>query len=46
MDEGFSRRTFLAGAAAAATVTALDGAQAQSPAVDNIPIIDAHIHLL
>jgi len=43
--EGLSRRSFLAGAAAAAAVTALDGAHAQSPSVDNIPIIDAHIHL-
>src|SRR5271167_2540132 len=39
------RRTFLAGAAAAATVAAWDGAHAQSASVDNIPIIDAHIHL-
>jgi predicted TIM-barrel fold metal-dependent hydrolase len=45
MPADFSRRTFLAGAAAAATVTALDGAHAQSASVDNIPIIDAHIHL-
>jgi len=45
MQEGISRRTFLAGAAAAATVTALDGAYAQSASVDNIPIIDTHIHL-
>ena len=45
MREGLSRRAFLAGAAAAGTVTALDGALAQSPSVDSIPIIDAHIHL-
>jgi L-fuconolactonase len=43
--ESVSRRTFLAGAAAAATVAALDGAHAQSTSVDDIPIIDAHIHL-
>jgi L-fuconolactonase len=43
--EQISRRTFLAGAAAAATVVAVDGAQAQSASVDNIPIIDSHIHL-
>ena len=45
MKDGISRRTFLAGAAAAATVAAVDGALAQSASVDNIPIIDAHIHL-
>ena len=45
MEEGPSRRAFLAGAAAAAAVTAWDGAHAQSASVDNIPIIDAHIHL-
>jgi len=45
IQNNLSRRTFLAGAAAAAAVTALDGAQAQSASVDNIPIIDAHIHL-
>ena len=39
-----SRRTFLEGAAAAAVVT-LGAAQAQSASVNNIPIIDAHIHL-
>jgi predicted TIM-barrel fold metal-dependent hydrolase len=44
MQKGPSRRTFLAGAAAAA-VAACDGAFAQSASVDNIPIIDAHIHL-
>ena len=44
VQKGLSRRTFLAGAAAAA-VTACDGAFAQSASVDNIPIIDAHIHL-
>jgi predicted TIM-barrel fold metal-dependent hydrolase len=41
--EGFSRREFLAGAAAVATVAAVGGAQAES--IDDIPIIDAHIHL-
>ena len=45
MQNALSRRRFLAGAAAAATVVALDGAQAQSASVDSIPIIDAHIHL-
>jgi predicted TIM-barrel fold metal-dependent hydrolase len=45
MQAGFSRRSFLAGAAAAVTLTALDGAQAQPASDDNIPIIDAHIHL-
>jgi L-fucono-1,5-lactonase len=40
-----ARRNFLASAAAAATVAAWDGAHAQSASVDNIPIIDAHIHL-
>jgi L-fuconolactonase len=43
--EAISRREFLAGAAAAATVVAVDGAHAQSASVDNIPIIDSHIHL-
>ena len=45
--QNLTRRTFLAGAAAAATVAALDPtpAPAQSSSVDNIPIIDAHIHL-
>ena len=45
LHEDLSRRTFLAGAAAAVAVVALDGAHAQSPSVDDIPIIDAHIHL-
>ncbi len=45
MQEGLSRRKFLACAAVAATVAAFDGAHAQSASVDNIPIIDAHIHL-
>jgi predicted TIM-barrel fold metal-dependent hydrolase len=45
MREGISRRAFLAGSAASAAVVALDAAHAQSPSVDNIPIIDAHIHL-
>jgi predicted TIM-barrel fold metal-dependent hydrolase len=44
MQKVVSRRTFLAGAAATA-VTACDGVFAQSASVDNIPIIDAHIHL-
>src|ERR1035438_57013 len=45
MQNALSRRRFLAGAAASATLVALDGAQAQSASVDSIPIIDAHIHL-
>jgi L-fucono-1,5-lactonase len=44
MQKDLSRRTFLAGAAAVA-VTSGYGAFAQSASVDNIPIIDAHIHL-
>jgi predicted TIM-barrel fold metal-dependent hydrolase len=40
-----NRRSFLAGAAATATVAAWRGAHAQSASVDNIPIVDAHIHL-
>ena len=45
MQEGLSRRAFLAGAAAVAAVAALDGAHAQSASVDSVPIIDTHIHL-
>jgi predicted TIM-barrel fold metal-dependent hydrolase len=44
IQNNLSRRAFLAGATAAA-MTACDGAFAQSASVDNIPIIDAHIHL-
>lgn len=44
-ESGVNRRTFLAAAAAATTVTALSSTFAQSPSVDEIPIIDAHIHL-
>jgi len=40
-----SRRTFVTSAVAAATVAAAGGVLAQSPSVDEIPIIDAHIHL-
>ena len=43
--DGMNRRTFLAGAAAATAFTVLEGAEAQSPAIDQMPIIDAHIHL-
>jgi predicted TIM-barrel fold metal-dependent hydrolase len=43
--DGMNRRTFLAGAAAATAFTVLEGAEAQSPGMDQIPIIDAHIHL-
>jgi L-fuconolactonase len=45
VQKGLSRRSFLACAAATATVAAWGGAEAQSSPVDNIPIIDAHIHL-
>ena len=46
MNEHLTRRSFLASAAAAATVATWDGgAHAQSAGVDTIPIIDAHIHL-
>ena len=45
MHEPLSRRRFLAGVAAAAAVAGWDGAHAQSASIDNIPIIDAHIHL-
>jgi predicted TIM-barrel fold metal-dependent hydrolase len=44
-NNGLNRRTFLAGAAAVTTATAMGSAFAQSPSVDDIPIIDAHIHL-
>ncbi len=40
-----SRRAFVTSAVAAATVVAAGGVHAQSPSVDDIPIIDAHIHL-
>jgi L-fuconolactonase len=43
--EGLSRREFLASAAAATAVTSWKSANAQSASIDNIPIIDAHIHL-
>ncbi|HEV2134453.1 MAG TPA: amidohydrolase family protein [Terracidiphilus sp.] len=42
---GMNRRTFLAGAAAATALTSLGGASAQSSSVDEIPVIDTHIHL-
>ena len=45
MQDGLNRRAFLTGAAAAAVAGTLGGAFAQSSSVDNIPIIDAHIHL-
>lgn len=44
-ETGPNRRTFLAGAAAATAVTSLSSAFGQSPVVDDIPVIDAHIHL-
>lgn len=40
-----NRRRFLAGATAATALAAFGSAAAQSPAVDDIPIIDTHIHL-
>lgn len=42
---GVNRRDFLAGAAAAVTTAAAGRARAQSANVDDIPIIDSHIHL-
>lgn len=44
-DTRINRRTFLAGATAATALTALGSASAQSSSVDEIPVIDAHIHL-
>src|SRR5579863_8894244 len=44
-DTLINRRTFLAGAAAATALTALGSAAAQPSSVDEIPVIDAHIHL-
>ena len=44
-ESGMSRRTFLVEAATATAFTALGSASAQSPDLDEIPIIDAHIHL-
>lgn len=40
-----NRRDFLAGAAAAVSAAAAGSALAQSASVDQIPIIDSHIHL-
>jgi L-fuconolactonase len=45
MPTSLNRRSFLARAAATATVAAWRGAHAQSASVDKIPIVDAHIHL-
>jgi L-fuconolactonase len=42
---GMNRRTFVAGAAAATALSAIGGASAQSPGLDEIPVIDTHIHL-
>lgn len=42
---GMSRRTFLAGTAAATALNALGSAAAQSSDMDEIPVIDTHIHL-
>jgi predicted TIM-barrel fold metal-dependent hydrolase len=44
MQKGMSRRAFLVDTAAVA-VAACDGSFAQSASVDDIPIIDAHVHL-
>lgn len=44
-DSGINRRGFLAGGVAATALTALGSAAAQSPDMNEIPIIDAHIHL-
>ncbi len=44
-ESGMNRRAFLTGTAAATALTALGNAAAQSPSVDEIPIIDTHIHL-
>jgi L-fuconolactonase len=44
-DSRINRRTFLAGAAATTALTALGSAAAQSPSLDDIPVVDAHIHL-
>jgi L-fuconolactonase len=44
-ERGMNRRTFLAGAAAATALTSFGSTTAQSPSVDEIPVIDAHIHL-
>lgn len=40
-----NRRTFLAGAAATTALTAFGSAAAQSSSLNEIPVIDAHIHL-
>ncbi len=42
---GTDRRAFLSGVAAATALTALGNAAAQSPGMDEIPVIDTHIHL-
>ncbi len=44
-ESGMNRRKFLAGAAASTALTAFGSAAAQSPSVDEIPVIDTHIHL-
>ena len=44
-DTHINRRAFLAGVAATSTLTALGSAAAQSSSMDEIPVIDAHIHL-
>ncbi len=45
LENGFNRREFLAGAAAATAAAAADSVFGQSPNVDQLPVIDAHIHL-
>lgn len=44
-DIAINRRTFLAGAAATTALTALGSADAQNSTLDEIPVIDTHIHL-
>lgn len=45
VERGMNRRAFLAGAVAAAALSAAGSAAAQSSGLDEIPIIDTHIHL-
>ncbi len=45
LENGLDRRRFLAGAAAATAAAAASSVLGQSASVDQIPVIDAHIHL-
>ncbi len=45
LENGLNRRTFLAGAAAVTAAAAAGSVFGQSPSVDEMPVIDAHIHL-